>query len=590
MLREQRFRRSRPCPICGGGDDMPRGRSVRCHGFLSDDGAYAHCSRDEHAGQLEQDGAGTYSHSLHGPCGCGLAHGDYASPAGPEPEAIYVYRDRDGRPAFEVVRRPGKRFLQRQTLPGHPAADAHGYVWSLGDDARGIPRAERVPYRLDELWRAYAAGAELLHIAEGERDVDAIWAAGGVATCNPGGAGKWRDTYTAALPPFPRAVVIADRDEPGLEHARHVAVSLATRIPDVRIAQAAEGKDTADHLAAGHTLDELVPVKDEGTDTEPLPWQPVPIADAAGAEPRRQPDRFGGLVYGAGGITLLSGEPGVGKSLLLMAITAEEAIAGRRPLYLDFGGSPGMLLDRLHAAGLSDEQLTHILYLRPRVQADPAKIRALVADLHPSLVAIDSYDAALAAHGLETKNEDIRALAIELLDPLRSEGAALVIADHVTKDREKRGRYTIGGQAKLALCDAHLGLTPIVPLRRGSGGKFRVTVHKDWHGHLPRAATLDIASHPTTGALSWTIRATDDDTDDGGGFRPTGLMERVSRALEIAGEPMSRAQLELAVKGKRDYVRQAIDTLAREEYVEEIQGARGARLVELTRPYREADE
>lgn len=324
---------------------------------------------------------------------------------------------------------------------------------------------------------------------------------------------------------------------------------------------------------------------------DPAGWQPIPVADAAGAEPTRTADRYHGLIYTPAAITLISGEPGVGKSMLLAAIVAEEAIAARTSLYLDLETSAGMLLDRLRAAGLSDEQLARIRYLRPRTQADPDEIRALVHTLRPGLIAIDSYDAALAAYQLETTNEDIRALHLRLLEPLRSSGATLVIADHVTKDREKRGRYTIGGQAKLALCDAHLGLTPIVPLRRGSGGKLRAVAHKDWHGHLPRAAVIDITSHPSTGALSWTVRPADDDTgDDPGGFRPTGLMERVSRHLEITGEPLSRSKLELAIKGKRDYVRQAIDALVRDGHADETTGARGARLVTLTRPYREADE
>jgi hypothetical protein len=58
--------------------------------------------------------------------------------------------------------------------------------------------------------------------------------------------------------------------------------------------------------------------------------------------------------------------------------------------------------------------------------------------------------AALAAFGLETKNEDIRVFHTLVTEPLRSAGASVVIADHVTKDREKRGRYSIGGQSKLA--------------------------------------------------------------------------------------------------------------------------------------------
>ena len=34
---EQRFSPARPCPICGGHDQMQRGEGVRCYGFLSDD-------------------------------------------------------------------------------------------------------------------------------------------------------------------------------------------------------------------------------------------------------------------------------------------------------------------------------------------------------------------------------------------------------------------------------------------------------------------------------------------------------------------------------------------------------------------------
>ena len=34
-----------------------------------------------------------------------------------------------------------------------------------------------------------------VYIVEGEKDVQAVERAGGVATCNPGGAGKWRAEY-----------------------------------------------------------------------------------------------------------------------------------------------------------------------------------------------------------------------------------------------------------------------------------------------------------------------------------------------------------------------------------------------------------
>ena len=68
----QRFTRSRPCPACGGWYSLPHGKGVRCHGFLSSDGEYVHCSREEVAGPLPQEsGGGTYAHRLHGDCRCG---------------------------------------------------------------------------------------------------------------------------------------------------------------------------------------------------------------------------------------------------------------------------------------------------------------------------------------------------------------------------------------------------------------------------------------------------------------------------------------------------------------------------------------
>ncbi len=51
-----------------------------------------------------------------------------------------------------------------------------------------------MPYRLPELLTAVAEGREV-YVAEGEKDVDRLHREGVTATCNPGGAGKWRPEY-----------------------------------------------------------------------------------------------------------------------------------------------------------------------------------------------------------------------------------------------------------------------------------------------------------------------------------------------------------------------------------------------------------
>ena len=73
---EQRFRSDRPCPICGGHSGLPQHEGRRCYGFLSEDGLYAHCTREECAGNLERnEGSNGFAHHLTGGCRCGREHG-----------------------------------------------------------------------------------------------------------------------------------------------------------------------------------------------------------------------------------------------------------------------------------------------------------------------------------------------------------------------------------------------------------------------------------------------------------------------------------------------------------------------------------
>jgi 5S rRNA maturation endonuclease (ribonuclease M5) len=171
--------------------------------------------------------------------------------------ATFDYTDEDGALLFQVVRFEPKGFRQRRP------DGRGGWIWNL----KGV---RRVLYRLPAVRAAVAAG-DTVYVAEGEKDADALARAGVCTTTNPQGAGKWTEAYTDALAGAARVVVVADRDEPGRAHARKIAEALGTRVERVTIVEAIAGKDAADHLAAGHTVDELEVTWDSTASPLPAP-------------------------------------------------------------------------------------------------------------------------------------------------------------------------------------------------------------------------------------------------------------------------------------------------------------------------------
>lgn len=161
--------------------------------------------------------------------------------------AVYDYVDEGGELLFQVCRTANKEFPQRRPNP----EKASGWEWSLNG-------TRRVPFRLPKILQAAGAGEEVF-IVEGEKDVLALERMGRIATCNPGGAGKWRAEYA----PFfkgAHVLIVCDKDEVGLNHALAVADSVRGVAKSLRLFQPKAGKDVSDHLAAGHGIDALVPL------------------------------------------------------------------------------------------------------------------------------------------------------------------------------------------------------------------------------------------------------------------------------------------------------------------------------------------
>ena len=166
--------------------------------------------------------------------------------------ATYDYLDKNGRLLYQVVKRSPKGFSQRRP-------DGKGkWIWNR----KGVPR---VLYRLPELLAA--PNDATVFIAEGEKDVEALRSLNVVATCNPEGVGKFTTDFRE---PFQGriVVVIPDKDEPGIRHARQVAETLrgvASRIKVMEL-PGDEVNDPADWVAAGGTRKQLLELVDAAPD------------------------------------------------------------------------------------------------------------------------------------------------------------------------------------------------------------------------------------------------------------------------------------------------------------------------------------
>ncbi|HEX6987702.1 MAG TPA: hypothetical protein VF170_20145, partial [Planctomycetaceae bacterium] len=135
-----------------------------------------------------------------------------------------------------------------------PIHEADG-VWRIG-----LPSA-RIIYRLPELISALTrTPRQPILVLEGEKDVEAAWMLGYVATTNVGGAGKWTEADSAHLRGR-HVVVICDNDEAGRKHGEKAAASLLPVAESVRLIPALPGVpekgDLSDWIAGGGTRDSL---------------------------------------------------------------------------------------------------------------------------------------------------------------------------------------------------------------------------------------------------------------------------------------------------------------------------------------------
>lgn len=136
----------------------------------------------------------------------------------------------------------------------------------------------------------------------------------------------------------------------------------------------------------------------------------------------------GGLVPGS--VTLLAGEPGTGKSTLLLQMLSALARSGRQSLLVSAEESLPQVRRRAGRLGA----------LHPGMwvaaETDLTRIRAAAADLAVDVVVVDSIQTVSdpATASPPGSVAQVRACAQHLVDDAKSEGPAVVLVGHVTKD------------------------------------------------------------------------------------------------------------------------------------------------------------
>ena len=168
---------------------------------------------------------------------------------------------------------------------------------------------------------------------------------------------------------------------------------------------------------------------------------PVPIGDVDPTEFEPRPtgvgelDRVlgGGLVPGS--VTLLGGEPGIGKSTVLLQAAAEVAASGRTVLYLSGEESPQQV--RLRAERLG------ALHPRLFLAAETAvpHVLAAIDQVAPDFVVVDSVQT-LSLPELSSAPgsvAQVRECSHRLVQEAKRRGCALVLVGHVTKEGNLAG-------------------------------------------------------------------------------------------------------------------------------------------------------
>jgi DNA polymerase len=339
----------------------------------------------------------------------------------------YCYEDPAGRPYLRVNRTSTKHFFQEHWTG----------AWILGK-----PPGGPIPFRLPQL---IAAGPEdTIIIAEGEKDALTAVSLGFVATCNPGGAGKFTAELARWFVGKKQVIIGEDNDDAGRAHVAKTAAALQGIVPDIRVVRFPDlpkHGDLSDWAAQGYSRDDLL------ARAQPAPKPTVECVLAAEIEQAAVEwvwyERFA-----RGKLGIIAGLPDEGKGLLFSYIIA--AITQGRAWPCNEGTAPlgnvilltaeddlsDTVVPRLVAAGAD---LRRVTILRMVPNGSSKRMFSLVTDLEMlrhkieeigevQAILIDPITAYLGVKQIDSfRTTDVRAVLAPMVE-LATELRVLILA------------------------------------------------------------------------------------------------------------------------------------------------------------------
>lgn len=430
---------------------------------------------------------------------------------GVQAHAVYVYDD--GR---KVVRSAEKKFTQSGNTRTTPSA----------------------LYRRDRVVSAVGQD-QTVYVVEGEKDVHAIEAAGGTATCAPMGAGCWDKVDDSPLHGG-KVVVVADNDPSGYRHARQVVASLDGMVQSLQVVRASHGKDAADHIAADQGLDDFVPCDLGAVLREPEENQPIPLDQTPPLPPfptEALPDPLRSMVVAVAEFTqtdpAMAGTVGLGVLSACAAGRADVEVRGSwvEPLnlYAVVSSAPGTRKSPVFS------QMTAPLVEAERQMVELWRPKELEAQTQRNVAeeaARRAQREAAANHGDAAKLAEAISASM-FVEGIEVPAQPRILADDVTPEALATLLATHGG--RIALMSAEGGIFDTLAGRYSSGIPNLDTFLKGWSAepvrvdrrgapseYIPHAhVTMMLTIQPTV--LAAIAR--------NGAFRGRGLLARFLYAL-----------------------------------------------------------